>query len=132
MSAKHEARDESARAAQRERTKLATAIPQLRLVELTLTDVEAYYDLVERNRAHLTQHGDYLDLGEATPESLAAELSNPENRNIRFGVWLDDHLIGRVDLNPHSPGNVVLGYWLGREYTGKGYATAACRAVIDY
>ena len=57
---------------------------------------------------------------------------DPENRNIRFGVWLNEHLIGRVDLNPRTPEDVVLGYWLGGEYTGHGYATAACRALIDY
>ena len=26
----------------------------------------------------------------------------------------------------------MLGYWLGGEYTGKGYATAACTALIAY
>jgi ribosomal-protein-serine acetyltransferase len=123
---------ETARNEQRGRTTIATAFPHPRLIELTPDDAQAYYDLVDRNRDHLTQHGDYLWLKEATPESVEAELSDPEHRNIRFGVWLDDRLIGRVDSNPHSPGNFVLGYWLGREYTGKGHATAACRALIDY
>src|SRR4051812_6010418 len=133
MTAAHEAEPaETPVAESDERTTLNTTLPHLRLVELTPDDAQAYYDLVDRNRTHLIQRGDYLDLGKATPESLAAELSDPQSRNIRFGVWLDDHLIGRVDLNPHSPGNVVLGYWLGREYTGKGYATVACRALIDY
>ena len=91
-----------------------------------------YYALVDRNRAHLTQHGDYLDLGEATPETVAEDLADPENRNARFGIWLDDQLIGRVDLNPRTAEDFVLGYWLGGEYTGKGYATAACTALIAY
>jgi ribosomal-protein-serine acetyltransferase len=114
------------------RLAIATAVPELRLIELTADDAPAYYDLVDRNRAHLTQHGDYLELGEATPESVAAELRDPENRHLRFGVWLNDALIGRVDLNQRTPEDVVLGYWLGDEYTGQGYGTLACQALIDY
>jgi ribosomal-protein-serine acetyltransferase len=92
----------------------------------------AYYGLVDRNRGHLTRHGDYTDLGVATPESARASLDNPNGRNALFGIWLGDRLIGRVDLGPRSPGRFVLGYWLGSEYTGRGYATAACAALIDY
>jgi RimJ/RimL family protein N-acetyltransferase len=114
------------------RLALPTAIPQLRLLELLPEDAVAYYALVDRNRAHLTQHGDYLDLGEATPETVAEDLTDPQNHNARFGVWLGDQLIGRVDLNPRTAEDFVLGYWLGGEYTGKGYATAACAALIAY
>ncbi len=115
-----------------ERPTLPTAMPDLRLLELLPEDAEAYYALVDRNREHLTQHGDYLDLGEATPETVAEDLADPENRNARFGVWFGDQLIGRVDLNPRTTEDFVLGYWLGREYTGKGYATVACAALIAY
>ena len=114
------------------RTTIATAIPNLRLVALSPEDTDAYYGLVDRNRGHLTQHGDFQELGEATPGSVAAELSAPDDRNARFGIWLDGRLIGRADLNPRTPGNFVLGYWLGSEFTGKGYATAACKALIAY
>jgi RimJ/RimL family protein N-acetyltransferase len=107
---------------------LQTAMPDLRLVELLPEDAAAYYTLVDRNRAHLTQHGNYLDLGEATPESVLEDLMDPENRNARFGIWVGEQFIGRVDLNPRTVKDFVLGYWLGGEYTGKGYATAACAA----
>jgi ribosomal-protein-serine acetyltransferase len=114
------------------RTTIATDFANLWLVALTPEDADAYYDLVDRNRGHLTQHGDYTDLGEATPESVKASLGNPGGRNAQFGIWLDGKLIGRADLNARTPENFVLGYWLGRESTGKGYATAACKALIAY
>src|SRR5215208_4672754 len=114
------------------RSTLATDIPDLRLVALSPHDAEAYYDLVDRNRSHLTQHGDWTELGEATPESVAASLNTLNNPATQFGIWFDRQLVGRVDLNPRTPGNFVLGYWLGGEYTGKGYATAACKALIAY
>ena len=116
----------------RGRTTIATAMPTLRLVTLTSADATTYYELVDRNRKHLTQHGDWTDLGEATPESVIESLHNPDGRDARFGIWLDGRLIGRADLNARTPGNVVLSYWLGHEFTGEGYATAACKALIAY
>jgi ribosomal-protein-serine acetyltransferase len=111
---------------------ITTAIPALRLVALSPDHAEAYYELVDRNRTHLTQHGDWTDLGDATPESIQASLSNIIDRNAQFGIWLDGRLIGRTDLNERTPGNFVLSYWFGGEFTGKGYATAACKALIEY
>jgi len=114
------------------RTTIVTDMPNLRLMALCPEDADAYYDLVDRNRRHLTQHGDWTDLGEATPESVHADLVHFEGLNTFFGIWLDEQLIGRVDLNPRTDGNFVLAYWLGGEFTGEGYATAACQALIAY
>jgi len=113
-------------------TTITTAIPDLRLIALSPDDAETYYDLVDRNRGHLTQHGDWTELGEATPESVAASLNNFNDPATQFGIWFDGQLVGRADLNPRTLGNFVLGYWLGGEYTGKGYATAACKALIAH
>ena len=105
------------------RRAIDTDLPNLRLIALSMEDANAFYDLIDRNRMHLIQHGDWTDLGAATPESVQASLSNLDDRNAQFGLWLDGRLFGRTDLNARSPGNFVLGYWLGREFTGKGYAT---------
>ena len=40
-------------------------------------------------------------------------------------------LIGACGLDPHEDGP-ELGYWLGAPYWGRGFATEAARAVIDY
>lgn len=114
------------------KTTIATDLPSLRLVALGPDDAEAYYALVDRNREHLTQHGDYTELGRATPASVAEELRDQQVGNARFGIWLDDALIGRADLSPRVPGHFVIGYWLGGEYTGRGYATRACAALIRH
>jgi len=50
----------------------------------------------------------------------------------RFGIWLGQHLIGRIDLVHVAPPRYSLGYWRSYEAPGHGYATAACAALIDY
>ncbi|HEX5501962.1 MAG TPA: GNAT family N-acetyltransferase [Thermomicrobiales bacterium] len=104
----------------------------MRLVALSPDDAGAYYALVDRNRGHLTQHGDYAELGRATPASVIEDLRDPQGGNARFGIWLGDTLIGRADLSPRMPGHFVIGYWLGSEYTGRSYATRACAALIRH
>lgn len=40
-------------------------------------------------------------------------------------------LVGGVGLHRNGGGAVELGYWIDRPYWGLGYATEACRAVVD-
>ena len=47
-------------------------------------------------------------------------------------IWAPGELVGRVDLNPVAPGSFVLCYWLGYGHPGSGYATVACRALLEY
>jgi ribosomal-protein-serine acetyltransferase len=70
-------------------------------------------------------------LGTATRESVLADLQDDPDGAARFGIRFKGTLIGRVDLVPRDPGNYVLGYWLDQTQTGNGFATAACRALIN-
>jgi ribosomal-protein-serine acetyltransferase len=63
---------------------------------------------------------------------VLADLQDDPDSAGRFGIRLKGALIGRVDLIPRDPGNYVLGYWLDEAQTGNGFATAACRALIDH
>ena len=111
---------------------LPTTIPGVELRELTSRDARAFFDLICRNREHLTRFGDYEDLTASTLEDIEAYFADPLDDNVRMGVWRADELMGRVDLAPVDPHTYVLGYCIGSEYTGGGYATVACRALIDY
>lgn len=42
----------------------------------------------------------------------------------------DGTLVGAIGLRPVAAEHGNLGYWIGRPYWGRGYATAAARAVI--
>jgi RimJ/RimL family protein N-acetyltransferase len=109
---------------------LATDVAGLVLRPLGEGDLERYADLVSRNRGHLTRHGDYQEVVDASSAELASELS--EHVAGRFGVWLDTELIGRVDLIPKDGTNAVLGYWIDRDRFHSGVATAACRTLLRF
>ena len=111
---------------------LQTAVPGLVLRELTATDAAELCQLVADNIGHLTAHGDYADLVAATPEAMQQALSEGSNRHLRFGLVVNDQLVGRLDLVPVEPPRYGIGYWLAEDATGRGYATAAILAACAY
>ena len=106
--------------------------PALLLRSLAVGDLEDYFALVERNRSHLTRHGDFGFFLDATFEDVRARFLEPSEDNLRLGVWYSGKLIGRVDLNPFEPPRWVLGYWLDEGFTGSGLMTTACRAAVRH
>lgn len=111
---------------------LATASPQLWLRRLLSADAQDLHQLMMRNRAHLTAHGDYLDQTQSSVSDLKAELTWCAERNWRFGIYYQHELIGRVDLLGIEPPRYGVGYWLSEAHTGNGFAKQAVGAVIDF
>lgn len=53
---------------------------------------------------------------------------------INLGIYLKgeaDGFVGTVSLMPRDGERFVVGYWVGRPFWGKGYATEAVQAMID-
>ncbi|MFJ8543484.1 GNAT family N-acetyltransferase [Streptomyces sp. NPDC093586] len=111
---------------------LGTDVAGLTLRVLTAEQADDYYALIDRNREHLTQHGDYRALAASDHRTAHAELLDDPAPSLRYGIFLHGALIGRVDLVAANPPKYGFGYWLDHEATGHGYATAACRALIEY
>ena len=74
------------------------------------------------------------------PDGLAAEwIATHEekferNENIVFGITLREtgELIGVVGVMPEPHDQAEFGYWIGKPYWNRGYATEATAAVIRY
>lgn len=49
-----------------------------------------------------------------------------------FGIDLDGELIGICGFTLDDNGDAELGYWIGKPYWGRGYATEAARAVMAH
>ncbi|GAB1689184.1 GNAT family N-acetyltransferase [Krasilnikovia sp. M28-CT-15] len=111
---------------------LPTAVAGLELRELRGEDAARYHELVQRNVAHLTKLGDYQEEVAAGVEEFAELFAEPADAPVRFGVYLTDELVGRVDLVPVDPPKYGLGYWLSEAATGRGLATTAVAALLEY
>ena len=62
--------------------------------------------------------------------SQTAELASCREYTYAITRSEDALLVGAISLRPVAGEQENLGYWIGREYWGHGYATAAARAII--
>lgn len=110
---------------------LKTERPDVSLSPLARSAAAELHDLIQKNRDHLTAHGDYAEQVAMSRDQVEAELAS-DSGNLRFGIVLGGTLIGRIDLVAADPPKYGLGYWLAKEATGQGYASAALRALIGH
>lgn len=109
---------------------IPTSIAGLALRELRPNDAETFYALVQKNRAHLTALGDF-EQEVATPlEKWAEEFSADPGAGRRFGIFLSEQLVGRLDLIAVDPPKYSVGHWLAEDAVGHGYASAALARVV--
>ena len=63
----------------------------------------------------------------------AAQVERNEAYPFAITTSADGTLLGAVGLMPDLPNDMAeLGYWIGRRYWGRGYATEAARAVLGW
>ena len=53
-------------------------------------------------------------------------------QDLTFNIFENDSLVGGIELTPHEDNFHELGYWLGRQHWGQGFATEACRGLLHY
>lgn len=110
---------------------IPTRMDALALRQFGPADADALHALVQANRGHLGERGEHTDLIAASVEDLREELGADDGK-LRFGIFRSGTLIGRVDLIEVEPGRYGIGYWLAEDATGRGYATEALRALLDF
>jgi RimJ/RimL family protein N-acetyltransferase len=71
------------------------------------------------------------DLDDARGFLERVDRSDPQ-RNAEFAIERDGELIGMLGFHPMDDGRCELGYWLGRPYWGRGFATEAVRAAMRW
>ena len=99
------------------------------LQQLALRDADELFALIDTNRKHLDRFGlqfakKYQDLA-----SVKRRMASCDER-IRFGIWSDHLMIGFVSLDLEDEAEIA--YWLGKQFCGRGIATVAVQAVIEY
>jgi RimJ/RimL family protein N-acetyltransferase len=72
------------------------------------------------------------DIPHPLSEQQARAWLRPGRNEVRFAIVLDGRLIGGAGYYRRPSGTAELGFWLGREWWGRGFATEATRAVLQY
>ncbi len=113
-------------------TIVSTSIRNLSLRSLTSRNATDVFNLIQNNRPHLTQNGDYQELVSRDLDSTRIALSKSNESEESLGVYLDCRIIGIVTLIKHAPEVYGLGYWIDEKYQGQGYMIESVRSLISY
>ena len=121
--------------AQRELVSQNIEIPGEKTVlrPLTIEDAEEYYSLIAFDPEHLSQFGDRTAEKYQSPIDVEKSITNPEIPNkLRFGIWDKDKMVGSINLSPTKPEIAEIGYWIGKEHVGQGFASDALQTLTDF
>lgn len=109
---------------------LSTGIEQLSMRELSLADARPFWKAINERGAGYPGIRDYADF------QMAAEaIDEPDNPAIlRMGLHEHegDTLVGTIEAIPHSSDGTELVAWVRPGYRGKGYASAATKAIVQH
>ena len=109
---------------------------RLRLRRLQPSDAPVIAPLVnDWDVARWTSHIPHPYTVQMADEFIAAQAEAPSNGSRVFAILRkdDDTLVGCVGLHRESGSHHgELGYWVGKQYWGNGYASEAVRAVVDF
>ncbi|MDB5633819.1 MAG: RimJ/RimL family protein N-acetyltransferase [Tardiphaga sp.] len=104
---------------------------RLSLRKPTLADVKAIARLAnDRRIAENTRRLPYPYLQDHAVQFVNS-LSDANSETV-FLIELDRRPVGMVGVDWRAPETPELGYWLGVDHWGQGFATEAARAVIDF
>ena len=114
------------------------ASPALTLVPATVGHAEALSRLVRQNVAHLHAYlpavAELAALDEARMYLEAAVAWQEEGEILEWYLFFGAELCGSIrvkDIDQHDR-NAKVGYFLGYQFEGQGFMTAALRVILDY
>ena len=59
-------------------------------------------------------------------------INSLSKQELTFNIFQSDSLIGGIRLTRDDDDYYELGFWLGREHWGQGFATEACKGLLHY
>jgi RimJ/RimL family protein N-acetyltransferase len=110
-------------------SEIETELPGLVLRHITtIADDAQHVDYMHRNRGHLAEFGNTVD-----ETIVAATKRRLESGDGQFAIWYEDRYVGTVAYQvEHSDTEAAIGISLDKDETGRGFATAAMKALTAY
>ncbi|MBJ8075282.1 GNAT family N-acetyltransferase [Bacillus cereus group sp. N12] len=108
------------------------------LKKLELKDAKELFELIYSSRNYLREWLPWVDTNQTVEDSeeyIKSTLQQyAENSGLRAGIYYKGNLVGEIGyygINPlHKCASI--GYWLGKEFQGKGLVTKACKVLLEY
>lgn len=109
---------------------------ELRLINVD--DAPELYGLLAKNQNHLEEYG-HLEVKDIdlphTEQAVRSMLERMKNGGlVQYRIVADGAIVGTTTLHSidRNSKTALLGYWIGKESTGQGYASVAARRLADY
>lgn len=111
---------------------------EIMLKTLELQDVEYRYKVIDENREFLKKWLGWLDLYESSKDLIKYTKICQEKENKKegytFGIYYLGRFVGCVEIQNIDYNNkkCEIGYWLEKNFNGKGIMTKCCIKIINY
>jgi [ribosomal protein S5]-alanine N-acetyltransferase len=102
------------------------------LRQLIPDDAQRYFDLIDADRGHFKYGEEITPNKYPTAESVRLSIEDGGKSKKRFGIWNGDEMVGSINLQQNRPGTGEVGYWIGSQYKGHGYAKHATELLAGY
>ena len=112
--------------------------PDAHLAHFEPHHAKELHALVKNSYDHIREWSNWLNDPdrpvENTEEWVLKNRANYGSGNgYEIGIWYGDQIAGQIGYNyfDNTDRRTEIGYWLGKEFQGKGLITRSCRALID-
>ncbi len=105
---------------------------KLILRQVAVEDSEVFFSLIDSCREHLNQHGQNIADKYPTLDSFRKRASEKREGEWRLGIWDELTLAGFIKLTEQNLVETEIGYWLAKQFSGRGYMTKSVRSLTDY
>lgn len=101
-----------------------------------VTDSEEVFKLIDGSRVHLKKWLKWVDVMKGVRDCRYSELKAmqqyAENNGFQCNIIYRGKIVGRIGLHGINWGekSTSIGYWLGKDYVGRGIMTTCCEALL--
>jgi len=100
------------------------------------SDVAELHGILAANREHLEEF-QHLEIGDITIETVEQSvnkmLKNMSNGSrLQYRIVTNNAIAGSVTLYDRTAKTAKMGYWVSKDYKGKGYAATAAHRLAEY
>jgi ribosomal-protein-serine acetyltransferase len=112
--------------------------PEIELKKIRVEHSQELFELIDASREHLREFLPWLDMCKTYSDELKfiEEMTErfEQSKSLDLGIFYRGKIVGVIGTHELDWVNrkTSLGYWLGKDFQGKGIIVRSCRALIDY